>query len=141
MNKKHGSMLDNLRQKYALSSFPSQMSRVKVEWCKFGERHEDFFTSMETVYAAACSPESGCSKRAVKELKQYIKDDMIEQMKKWRAAKSPGVFSGNTKRVREKIPCEALTNSQINSRYSHKLGDAAKKIGKCEKSYGNKWLF
>ena len=256
-------VLDNLRQKYALSSFPSQMSRVKVEWCKFGERHEDFFTSMETVYAAACSPESGCSKRAVKELKQYIKDDLIMQMKKWRAAKSPGGFSGNVridelickvplipdymkeyrltesdrasssdlakksletrsmdcvdipdadalldrcierikenkdsvfviaaclslvcgrrsiellktgnfseagephapyncffsgaakkkvpcedrceipllikykylkpalKRVREKIPCEALTNSQINSRYSHKLGDAAKII-------------
>lgn len=32
------------------------------------------------------------------------------------------------RRVRELIPCEGLTNSQINSRYSHKLGDAAKII-------------
>ncbi|CAN0058543.1 unnamed protein product, partial [Ectocarpus sp. 12 AP-2014] len=39
-------VLDNLRNKYALSSFPSQMSRVKVEWCKFGERHEEFYTIM-----------------------------------------------------------------------------------------------
>lgn len=91
------SVLDNLRERYALSSFPSQMSRVKVEWCKYEERHEDFFTSMDTVYKAACSPESSCSKRAVKELKQYIRDDLITQMKKWRSAKSPGGFSGNTR--------------------------------------------
>lgn len=63
-------VLDNLRKKYALSSFPSQMSRVKVEWCKFEDRHADFFRLIEQVYRAACSPENGCSKKAVKELKQ-----------------------------------------------------------------------
>lgn len=90
-------VLDNLRERYALSSFPSQMSRVKVEWCKYGERHENFFKSMDTVYSAASSPESVCSKRTVKELKQYIRDDLITQMKKWRLAKSPGGFSGNAR--------------------------------------------
>lgn len=90
-------VLDNLRAKYALSSFPSQMSRVKVEWCKFGERHEKFFSMIDQVYQAACSSENGCSKKAVKELKQYIRDDMIEQMKKCRAAKAPGGFTGNPK--------------------------------------------
>ncbi|CAN0542104.1 unnamed protein product, partial [Ectocarpus sp. 12 AP-2014] len=30
------------------------------------------------------------------------------------------------RRVRENIPCENLTNQAINSKYSHKLGDAAK---------------
>ena len=90
-------VLDNLRDRYALSSFPSQMSRVKIEWCKYGERHQDFFRSMDAVYSAASSPDSVCSKRTVKELKQYIRDDLITQMKKWRSAKSPGGFSGNSK--------------------------------------------
>lgn len=90
-------VLDNLREKYALSSFPSQMSRVKVEWCKFEDRHENFYNLIEQVYRAACSPESICSKRAVKELKQYMRDDMITQMKKCRAAKSPDGFTGNAK--------------------------------------------
>lgn len=256
-------VLDNLKEKYALSSYPSQMSRVKVEWCKFGERNELFFDTIEQGYRGACLSDSGCSKRSVKELKQYMRDDMIVQMKKWRAAKSSDGFTGDAKidelickvpllpdymkefrlseedkastsdlakksleirsmdcveipdadallerctarikacednpfmlaaclslvcgrrsiellktgvfsegsegrvpyscnftgaakkkvacsdrceipllakfkyvkaalrRVREKIPCEALTNSQINSRYSHKLGDAAKII-------------
>lgn len=90
-------VLENLRERYALSSFPSQMSRVKVEWCKYGERHEDFFKSMDTLYSAASSPESVCSKKTVKELKQYIRDDLILQMKKWRSAKAPGGFFGNAK--------------------------------------------
>lgn len=30
------------------------------------------------------------------------------------------------RRVREKIPCANLTNTQVNSKHSHKLGDAAK---------------
>jgi len=89
-------VLDNLREKYALSSFPSQMSRVKVEWCKFEDRHEQFFHLMDQVYRATQSAEL-YPKRAIKELKQYIKDDMILQMKKWRAAKSPGGLTGDTK--------------------------------------------
>lgn len=90
-------VLDNLREKYALSSFPSQMSRVKVEWCKFEDRHEHFFNRMEQVYRAAQSAEHLYPKKAVKELRQYMKDNMILQMKKWRAAKSPGGLTGDTK--------------------------------------------
>lgn len=37
-------------------------------------------------------------------------------------------FKPAVRRVREKIPCGSLTNTQINSKYSHKLGDAAKII-------------
>lgn len=73
------------------------MSRVKVEWCKYGERHENFFNDMDTVYNAAAAPDSVCSKRTVKELKQYIRDDLITQMKKCRAAKMPGGFFGNNR--------------------------------------------
>ena len=90
-------VLDNLRNKYALSSFPSQMSRVKVEWCKFGERHEQFYTIMEQAYRTACSADNTYPRRAVKELRQYMKDDMITQMKKWRAAKSPAGLTGDEK--------------------------------------------
>lgn len=90
-------VLDNLRRKYALSSFPSQMSRVKVEWCKFEERHEQFYYLIEQGYRGACSSENGCSKKAVKELKQYMRDDMITQMKKCRSAKAPAGFSGDDK--------------------------------------------
>lgn len=96
-NKDAKVVLDNLREKYALSSFPSQMSRVKVEWCRFEERHEDFHDLMDRGYRAACSSENGCPKQAVKELRQYIKDGLIVQMKKWRSAKSPGGFSGDAK--------------------------------------------
>ena len=39
--------------------------------------------------------------------------------------KSKYVIAG-LKYIREVIPCSGLTNSQINSKYSHKLGDAAK---------------
>lgn len=35
-------VLKKIRDKYALSSFPSQMTRVKQEWMKFGERHGQF---------------------------------------------------------------------------------------------------
>ncbi|CAM9866492.1 unnamed protein product [Ectocarpus sp. 12 AP-2014] len=90
-------VLDNLRSKYAPSSFPSQMSRVKIEWCKFGERHEEFHNLMEACYRAACSSENEYPKRAVRELRQYMKDDMILQMKKWRVAKSPGGLTGDAK--------------------------------------------
>lgn len=90
-------VLDNLRKKYALSSFPSQMSRVKIEWCKFGERHEHFYDRMEQAYRAACSAEHTYPRRAVKEFRRYMKDDMITQMKKCRAAKSPAGLTGDEK--------------------------------------------
>lgn len=35
-------MLENMRAKYAPSSFPSQMTRLKDQWFQFGERHQDF---------------------------------------------------------------------------------------------------
>lgn len=90
-------VLDNLRQKYALSSFPSQMSRVKVQWCRYEDRHEQFEEAIEIGYRGACLPDNKCSKRAIKELKQYMRDDLITQMKKWRAAKSSGGFSGDSR--------------------------------------------
>ncbi|CAM9190849.1 unnamed protein product [Ectocarpus sp. 12 AP-2014] len=90
-------VLDNLREKYALSSFPSQMSRVKVQWCRYGERHEQFEEDIERGYRAACLPDSNCSRRAVKELKQYMRDDLITQMKKCRAARTSAGFSGDAR--------------------------------------------
>lgn len=35
-------VLNNMRAKYAPSSFPSQMTRLKEQWYQFGERHDSF---------------------------------------------------------------------------------------------------
>lgn len=35
-------VLNNMRAKYAVSSFPSQMTRLKEQWYQFNERHESF---------------------------------------------------------------------------------------------------
>lgn len=35
-------VLGNMRAKYAVSSFPSQMTRLKEQWFRYNERHESF---------------------------------------------------------------------------------------------------
>jgi len=36
-----------MRAKYAVSSFPSQMTRLKEQWYQFNERHESFSHEFE----------------------------------------------------------------------------------------------
>ena len=86
-------VLENIRNKYSTSSFCSQMSRVKSEWYKFNERHEDFMTTMNSEYDRL--KRSDVSKKALKELKHYIKDDLLSQVKKRRSVKAPDGFSGD----------------------------------------------
>lgn len=87
-------VLNNIRNKYTTSSFASQMSRVKAEWYNFNERHVDFERTMSSEYERL--KKEDVSKRAMKELKHYIRDDLVVQMKKLRSAKaSEGTFSGD----------------------------------------------
>lgn len=86
-------VLENIRNKYATSSFCSQMSRVKSEWYKFNDRHEDFFEIMNPGYERY--KQSNVSKKALKELKYYIRDDLGSQMKKRRSINTPEGFSGD----------------------------------------------
>lgn len=125
-------VLSNLRNKYALSSFPSQMSRVKVEWCKFGERHEDFQKSMESVYKTVCEPDSACSKKAVRELKQYIRDDLITQMRKCNLAKSYGGLTGNSNL--DKVICKVPLIPDYMKEYRLTVEDRASSSNLARKS-------
>lgn len=86
-------VLENIRNKYATSSFCSQMSRVKSEWYKFNERHDDFFETMNSEYERFKA--SDVPRKPLKELKHYIKDDLSTQMKKRRSIKTPGGLSGD----------------------------------------------
>ena len=88
-----GLVLENIRNKYATSSFCSQMSRVKSEWYKFNERHDDFMTTINSEYERL--KRSDVPKKALKELKYYIKDDLAMQMKKRRSIKTPEGLSGD----------------------------------------------
>lgn len=87
-------VLDNIRNKYATSSFCSQMSRVKTEWYSYNERHEDFFSTMNTGYDRLKRTDTS-NKKALKELKYYIRDDLATQMKKRRSVNTPEGFSGD----------------------------------------------
>lgn len=40
-------VLNNMREKYAVSSFPSQMTRLKEEWFRFNERHDSFAQELD----------------------------------------------------------------------------------------------
>lgn len=86
-------ILENIRNKYATSSFCSQMSRVKSEWYKFNDRHPDFMPTMNEGYDRL--KKSDVSRKALKELKYYIKDDMAVQMRKRRSLKTPEGLSGD----------------------------------------------
>ena len=86
-------VLDNIRNKYATSSFCSQMSRVKSEWYRFNERHEDFFETMNSEYERLKA--SDVPRKPLKELRHYLKDDLATQMKKRRSIKAPGGLSGD----------------------------------------------
>ncbi len=88
-------VLENIRNRYATSSFCSQMSRVKAEWYRFNERHEDFATTMALGYERLKKQEQEVPKRALRELKAYTRDDLATQMKKRRSINSPGGLTGD----------------------------------------------
>lgn len=87
-------VLENLRNKYATSSFCSQMSRVKGEWYRFNDRHEDFAATIGSEYERLKAL-SGVPRKALKELKYYMRDDLATQMKKRRSIRTPEGLSGD----------------------------------------------
>ncbi len=83
-------VLQRIRDKYALSSFPSQMSRVKEEWYKYEDRHEDFQKNFNHGLKSLISKQ--VPERFVREYRQFENDDMKEQLRKSKAA-SAGILT------------------------------------------------
>ena len=77
-------VLQRIRDKYALSSFSSQMSRVKEEWYKYQDRHKDF----EKMYSAGLKSlvSQQVSERYISQYRQFHHDSIKEQLQKSRRA-------------------------------------------------------
>jgi len=86
-------VLNNLRDKYKTSSFPSQMSRTKQIWFGFEDRHSDFAKNFKKAYTNAQAVIS--DKKAVKEMKEFGRDTLDIQVKKKRSAGSVSGLTGN----------------------------------------------
>ena len=65
-------VLQRIRDKYALSSFPSQMSRVKEEWYQYQDRHENY----EKMYSRGLQSlvNQQVSARFISQYRQFHKD-------------------------------------------------------------------
>ncbi|ACH46812.1 putative protelomerase [Feldmannia species virus] len=77
-------VLQNIRDKYAVSSFPSQMTRVKDEWFKYGDRHKDFGTQWKKGYASLKS--QNVSGKYLDQYREFQEDKMKEQLLKVKEA-------------------------------------------------------
>lgn len=86
-------VLQRIRDKYALSSFPSQMSRVKEEWYKYEDRHENY----EKMYTRGLQSlvSQQVSERFISQYRQFHGDTMKEQLRKSRAASAAGDLTGS----------------------------------------------
>lgn len=96
-------VLQNIRDKYALSSFPSQMSRVKEEWYKYNDRHEKFEEAYKKGLKTLVSQQ--VSARFLSQYKDFRSDGMKEQLRKSKLA-SAGNLTGSrrTDHAISKIP-------------------------------------
>ena len=77
-------ILQNLRDKYTTSSFPSQMSRVKDVWFDYEDRHSEY----ERAYISGFKylKSQGISKKYLKQYEEFGKDHMKEQLRKVKMA-------------------------------------------------------
>lgn len=82
-------VLQRIRDKYALSSFPSQMSRVKEEWYKYEDRHEHFDKMYIRGLQSLVSQQ--VPDRFICQYRQFREDSMKEQLRKSRAASAGGL--------------------------------------------------
>ena len=85
-------VLQNIRNKYALSSFPSQMSRVKEEWYTYDDRHDEF----ESMYRHGLRSlmNDQVSSKYIKKYREFHDYDIKEQLATSKKAAS-GEFSGS----------------------------------------------
>ena len=73
-------VLQNIRDKYTTSSFPSQMTRVKQEWFNYKDRHASYDDAVKQGYASL--KEQNISSRYLKQFLTFQNDPMKEQIKK-----------------------------------------------------------
>ena len=87
-------VLQNIRDQYATSSFPSQMSRVKIEWFKYGDRHEKFNSAYKSSLKSLKS--QNISSKFINQYEQFGNDDIKEQLRKQTIAKK-GNLTGSSR--------------------------------------------
>ncbi len=87
-------VLQNIRDKYAISSFPSQMSRVKLEWFKYGDRHDKFISAYNSSLKNLKSQK--ISSKYIKQYEEFGSDDIKEQIRKQSIAKK-GNLTGSSR--------------------------------------------
>lgn len=85
-------VLQRIRDKYALSSFPSQMSRVKEEWFKYDDRHEDYRKMYNRGLKSLVDQQ--ISERHIQQFRDFDDDTIKEQLRKSRLASS-GKLTGS----------------------------------------------
>ena len=78
-------VLQNLRDKYSTSSFPSQMSRVKDAWFDYNDRHENYERALSSGFKYLKT--QGISSKYLQQYIQFGEDGMKEQLKKIKLAK------------------------------------------------------
>lgn len=96
-------VLQRIRDKYALSSFPSQMSRVKEVWYKYEDRHENYETMYRRGLQSLVSQQ--VSSRFISQYRHFHEDNVKEQVRKSKLA-STGKLTGSTRtdRLISRIP-------------------------------------
>lgn len=82
-------VLQNLRDKYALSSFPSQMSRVKNLWYSYGDRHDEYEKMYNSGLKSLISQD--ISSKYIKQYEQFGRDGIKEQLRKSKIARTRGL--------------------------------------------------
>lgn len=96
-------VLQRIRDKYALSSFPSQMTRVKEVWYSYGDRHENFEKMYKKGLKSLVS--QGVSSRFIQQYKDFHSDGIKEQLRKRKlAAAEKYTGSRRTDRAIASIP-------------------------------------
>jgi len=87
-------VLQNLRDKYTVSSFPSQMSRVKDEWFKYKHYNDLYESSYEK--GLKYLKKQGISRKFLDQYTDFGRDDMKTQLQKQKTA-SKGTLTGSSR--------------------------------------------
>ena len=87
-------VLQNIRDEYAVSSFPSQMSRVKIQWFEYKDRHENFESGFKSNLKKLKN--QNISSRFIKQYEDFGKDNIKEQLRKQNLSKK-GKLTGSSR--------------------------------------------
>jgi len=137
-------VLQNLRDKYTVSSFPSQMTRVKEEWYKY----KDYHPSYETAYASGLKylKKQGISRKFLDQYKEFGEDPMKMKIQKQRAAYR-GSLTGSTRadQTISELPIlpefmkdykltktDSINNSELSSKSIETRSKDCVEVGDCD---------